>query len=366
MVVCDRTTNSLTLISSNAEDTNPLEIGDFPAEAPFDGQSLTSFFHRTENPGIPAALKTADLPFLRLEQMGTEAGLLFIPQAGDSPSSQPDVSTETGALTRLSNLLIDFFLPGKSSLFGADWNRELERRKLEALAEFAAGAGHEINNPLATISGRVQLLLRTETDPEKRLALTTIGGQAYRIRDMIGDAMLFGRPPKPDPQLVDVSTAIENVVEKLSPDFNVRGCSLDIQLDEDCSIWADANQFSIVLSSLLHNSLNAIETDSTVTLTCRPQMCSGIEGVEISVIDSGAGFTPLEREHLFDPFFSGRQAGRGLGFGLSKCWRIVSNHGGRIDVESEPGTKTTFRVWWPATELQQPRDVSSLGEDQTS
>ena len=69
------------------------------------------------------------------------------------------------------------------------------RAKLEALAEFAAGAGHEINNPVATIVGRAELLLKGETNPERRQALLTIGAQALRIRDMIGDLMVFARPP---------------------------------------------------------------------------------------------------------------------------------------------------------------------------
>ena len=77
---------------------------------------------------------------------------------------------------------------------------EFRRAKLEALAEFAAGAGHEINNPAATIVGRVELLLKGETNPERRQALLTIGAQALRIRDMIGDLMLFARPPRPEPE----------------------------------------------------------------------------------------------------------------------------------------------------------------------
>ncbi|PWG73888.1 hypothetical protein DF186_20725, partial [Enterococcus hirae] len=77
--------------------------------------------------------------------------------------------------------------------------------KLEAMAEFAAGAGHEINNPVATIVGRVQMLLKTEMDPERRQSLATIGGQAYRVRDMIGDAMLFARPPAPRPEVLPLA-----------------------------------------------------------------------------------------------------------------------------------------------------------------
>jgi signal transduction histidine kinase len=69
--------------------------------------------------------------------------------------------------------------------------------------------------------------------------------------------------------------------------------------------------------------------------------------VEIRVTDDGPGILPEHRRHLFDPFYSARQAGRGLGFGLSKCWRIVTNHGGLIDVESEPGQGATFTITLP-------------------
>ncbi|MFG0239980.1 MAG: histidine kinase dimerization/phospho-acceptor domain-containing protein, partial [Gimesia chilikensis] len=92
--------------------------------------------------------------------------------------------------------------------------------KLEAMAEFAAGAGHEINNPVATIVGRVQMLLKSETDPERRQALSTIGGQAYRVRDMIGDAMLFARPPAPRPETLSLSQTIEDVLKSLQEEIN--------------------------------------------------------------------------------------------------------------------------------------------------
>src|SRR5579872_5831871 len=84
-------------------------------------------------------------------------------------------------------------------------DRQLNELKLRALAEFAAGAGHEINNPVATIVGYAQQLLADETNPDRRHALATIGAQAYRIRDMIGDVMLFARPPAPHPQVIDLS-----------------------------------------------------------------------------------------------------------------------------------------------------------------
>src|SRR3974390_1641179 len=90
--------------------------------------------------------------------------------------------------------------------------------KLRALAEFAAGAGHEINNPVATIVGYVQQLLADERDPDRRHALATIGAQAYRIRDMIGDCMLFARPPQPQPEPLELAAVVREVAGRFAPD----------------------------------------------------------------------------------------------------------------------------------------------------
>lgn len=223
--------------------------------------------------------------------------------------------------------------------------------KLESLAEFAAGAGHEINNPVATITGRAAQLLRDETDPDRRRSLATIGGQALRIRDMIGDVMLFARPPEPRPEMVVLSDVVGRVVEQLRETIEENGCKLRIDGDAELTLFADENQLEIVIANLLRNSLEAIETNVEIAIEWGHESPNEAQGLPLrgwfSVTDNGRGLTESERRHLFDPFFSGRQAGRGLGFGLCKCWRIVSNHGGRIDVESQPG-RTRFLIVWPS------------------
>ena len=217
--------------------------------------------------------------------------------------------------------------------------------RLEALAEFAAGAGHEINNPLATIIGRAQLLLRDEQDAGRRQALEAIGGQAYRIRDMIGDAMLFARPPLGRCQSLDLSAAVQVVVDSFAETAQSRGCAVRTALADSVTVWADPEQLSVVVSCLLRNALEAIEDGGQVCV----ETAGAADGSRLVVSDSGNGLSAEERQHLFDPFFSGRQAGRGLGFGLSKCWRIVSNHGGWIECESSPDCPTTFIVSWPSS-----------------
>ena len=226
----------------------------------------------------------------------------------------------------------------------------IDSEKLEALAEFAAGAGHEINNPLATINGRVQLLLQDETDPQRRQALMTIAGQVYRIRDMIGDVMLFGRPPEPEAERLNLAEIVDEVVSNFSQEAQRRGCSFDVVSDSaSVPVWADHSQFCVVISELIRNSLNALqESGGSIRLCVKSVLEEQKRIALLTISDEGVGLNEQERLHLFDPFYSGRQAGRGLGFGLPKIWRIVSNHGGRIEVESIPQGKTTFRVYWPA------------------
>ncbi len=222
------------------------------------------------------------------------------------------------------------------------------RAKLEALAEFAAGAGHEINNPVATIVGRAELLLKGETNPERRQALLTIGAQALRIRDMIGDLMVFARPPKPEPKSLNLVEVVDDVVRKLDESLRAKSLTVVRAGESSVPILADPVQLRVVISNLLLNSLNASAAGGSITVECSNREADSRRLAVLVVRDRGVGLSAIEREHLFDPFFSGRQAGRGLGFGLCKCWRIVELHGGQIDCDSSAENGTTFRVTWPA------------------
>lgn len=221
--------------------------------------------------------------------------------------------------------------------------------RIAALAEFAAGAGHEINNPLATIVGRVQQLLRGETDPARRAALHSIGAQAYRVRDMIGDVMLFARPPAPEPKVISVTQAATDVLEKFRIDPQSATTHVVTDFSPQAEIFADSAQLAIVIHELLKNARQAMSPDGgEIRLNARRLDLGDRPFCEITVIDTGRGFTELEARHAFDPFFSGRQAGRGLGFGLCKCWRIAELHQAIVEIASKPPRPTTVRLIWPA------------------
>jgi signal transduction histidine kinase len=228
----------------------------------------------------------------------------------------------------------------------------VEAAKLEALAEFAAGAGHEINNPLAVIAGRAQMLLRDEKDDERRRALALINSQAMRVYEMIADMRVFARPPKPEPRLIQVDEFLTRLVAEMSPAAAQQGTVLRHtvgqveNLPHALQVLADPVQLTVALRALCQNALEALGSGGFVEISA---WYRGSD-VEIAVSDDGPGIPPEVRPHIFDPFFSARQAGRGLGMGLGKCWRIVTNHGGRITVDSTPGQGTVFTIALPGAE----------------
>lgn len=226
-----------------------------------------------------------------------------------------------------------------------DFAGALERAKLAALKEFAYGASHEINNPLANISTRAQALLAEEQQPERRKKLATIIAQALRAHEMISDLMHFAKPPPLTVSEVRLAELLATIVQECQPyaDEQKVEISCDVK-PPDLVIRGDATQLGVALKALVRNALEALSGGGQIEIAAAVEN----ELVHLSVADDGAGIASHVREHIFDPFYSGREAGRGLGFGLPKCWRIAELHGGRIEVESEPGERTAFKIMIPS------------------
>ncbi len=222
----------------------------------------------------------------------------------------------------------------------------LQDLKLQSLRQLAYGASHEINNPLANIAMRSQALARGETDPDRRRKLLSIHQQAMRAHEMISDLMLFAHPPKPEWTEFSLTTTIESVLESYRKDAAVRGISITVQPTNDRDrdlIWGDATMIAELLHAMTDNSIQAVGSGGSIIWNWQRDDVQ----FQLSITDTGAGIPAEIREHVFDPFFSGREAGRGLGFGLSKSWRIVELHGGSIScVDGNPGN-TRFEIRLP-------------------
>ena len=222
---------------------------------------------------------------------------------------------------------------------------ELERQKLDALKELAYGASHEINNPLANIAARAQTLLRDEVHPERRRALEAIHQQALRAHEMIADLMLFA----PAAAVGDRAGGSRSTGPRCGAESHCRGSRAQIEFrlvlpDEPFEVQADGEQLTVAIKAVCVNAVEAIGREGQVSITVRQEKFAGEERAVIEIADTGPGISAEIREHIFDPFFSGREAGRGLGFGLSKCWRIVTEHGGDVEVDSEAGQGAKFRI----------------------
>lgn len=219
----------------------------------------------------------------------------------------------------------------------AAYDAQLEREKLESLKELAYGASHEINNPLANIAARAQTLLQDEADPDRQRKLSAIHRQAMRAHEMIADLMLFARPPKLTLAPCDLGQIATRVVSDLSLLARERNIELTCETGGDhIELSADETQIAVAIHAVVVNAIDAVGAGGHVEVCVRALERGGQPWADVLVRDDGPGISDQVRRHMFDPFFSGREAGRGLGFGLSKVWRIITDHGGEVVVQRAP------------------------------
>jgi len=230
-----------------------------------------------------------------------------------------------------------------------DFEARLQHDKLSAIKELAYGASHEINNPLANIAARAQTLLRDESEPDRRRALQAIHQQALRAHEMISDLMLFARPPRLELKPFDLCQLVERVVGELGSSSARAVPQIAVNLpDEPIDLTGDSQQLAVAAQTVFLNAVEAVGESGSIEISVSlGEVPNEAPTAAIAVKDNGPGLSDAAREHLFDPFYSGREAGRGLGFGLSKCWRIVTEHGGSVLVDSQPGQGATVTLLLP-------------------
>ena len=212
---------------------------------------------------------------------------------------------------------------------------ELTRSKaLASLGEIAAGAAHEMNNPLTVISGRSQLLARTLQEPAAKSMAQQIVEQSHRISDMITALRTFAEPTKPSLQPTNLIELLDAAVRDVlaRPEKQTwRGEVKVMPNDALPPVHVDADQIRRSVFELVRN---AIESESCTRVEVRVQIDSVNDRLMISVTDDGSGLTPHAMAHAFDPFFSSKPAGRQPGLGLAQARRLIEAHGGHITLEN--------------------------------
>lgn len=222
--------------------------------------------------------------------------------------------------------------------------------KLSALGVLISGIVHEINNPLGTIIGYTELLAQVPADGEQRNQwLKTIQEEAQRCQRIVGNLLAFARPQEPGKKWLSLGAVAEKALSLVA--YSLRNARIEAVLEADPdtpAVQADPDAILQLLINLLTNALHAMEGkdgERQVRVEVRP--LNGTS-VILQVADTGSGIAPESIEKVFDPFFTTKPVGKGTGLGLSLVAATVRDHGGTIDVESEPGRGTCFRIMFPS------------------
>jgi two-component system sensor kinase FixL len=220
-----------------------------------------------------------------------------------------------------------------------------EQTALARLGEMAAVVAHEVKNPLAGIRGAVQIIGgRLPAESTERVVVGEIVSRIDALSDLMKDLLIFARPPKPQPQLVDVVELVRATVAMLKQDPAAR--EVLVEVDGSASpTMADANLMQIVFHNLLVNGAQAMQGQGVIHVSIRQDGASCL----IAFADTGPGIPPDVREQVFAPFFTTKSRGSGLGLPTSR--RLVEAHGGTIRVECPPDGGTTVVVSLPTERL---------------
>jgi two-component system sensor histidine kinase PilS (NtrC family) len=232
--------------------------------------------------------------------------------------------------------------------------------RLAAVGELSASMAHEIRNPLAAISGSVELLRGGRAEADRERLMDIVLREIGRLDALIRDFLQYARPAPPKLGPVALPALLQEVAQMLATAVPPEA---KLELEADPAAWAmaDATQLRQVLWNLARNACDALEGPGVIRLSAarvalpqgrapgdRKRPREEAAAVEIVVSDTGRGIPPADLERIFDPFYTTKPDGTGLG--LPTVHRIVESHGGTLEVESQPGVGTRFRVRLPAAE----------------
>jgi signal transduction histidine kinase len=220
----------------------------------------------------------------------------------------------------------------------------IRSEKLAALGQLAAGIAHEIRNPLTSINILIHSLTENLPAEDSRGEdLKVIGEEVDRMNEIVDQFLRFAKPAPPHFEKGKVLPICADVLQLLKPQMEKQGISVEQKFQSLPSLLMDREQLKQVILNLLLNAIQAMPTGGRLILN--GQMSGDGQWIQLSVQDSGIGIPSEDFNKLFDPFFSTKEGG--IGLGLSIVHRIIDQHHGRIEVESSPGKGTVFTIWLP-------------------
>ena len=223
----------------------------------------------------------------------------------------------------------------------------VQTEKLVSLGQLAAGAAHEINNPLTAILGYSDLLADDASLSEKPRAIAgKIRDQARRTKTLVGNLLSFARQVPAERTLLDLNTVVTNAVQLRALDLRNSGTKIDLKLESVLpGVRGDGNQLMQVFFNIVNNAVDAMESHSgSGTLTIKTMR----DRASVAILFSDTGPGIKEPHRVFDPFYTTKPIGKGTGLGLSICFGIIQEHGGKIMCYNGQEGGAVFRVDLPA------------------
>lgn len=232
-------------------------------------------------------------------------------------------------------------------------NRLIRSARLAAVGEMAAGVAHELNNPLTTVAGFVELILdELPPDSPHCADLELVLKESLRARGVVRRLLDFSRPAENRRIRADLNELVSDVFVLVHHLARTGGVEIRLELEEELPwVSVDPAQIKQVLLNLVHNGIYAMPGGGILRI--KTEFTTNESGPEtkkynlIKIIDMGEGISPQNMERIFEPFFTTRPAGKGTGLGLSVSYGIITEHGGYIEVESQPGQGSCFSVHLP-------------------
>jgi len=219
-----------------------------------------------------------------------------------------------------------------------------QAEKLAAMGQLVSGVAHEINNPAAIISGFAQTLLLDQLTPEQRETMQMMYDEATRIGRITSNLLAFARAGSKERTLVDLNDIVRRTFALRSYHLTTLNITVNLELDEsDPKAWANGSEMQQMLLNLLINAEQAL-TGVTGRRAITIRTSAADDRVRLQVADTGPGVAADIQGKIFDPFFTTKPEGAATGLGLSICYGIVHDHGGRIWLDSEAGQGAVFTI----------------------
>lgn len=287
---------------------------------------------------------------------------------------QYDTSDELGDLARSFNIMTRELKEAHREI--TEWSDTLEEKvkqktealkkaqsqliqieKMASLGKLSASVAHELNNPLEGILTYAKLIAKrlrkreelSEIMKEMLDDIELIISETERCGNIVKNLLLFSRKQVGEFETISVAQVITKAVRLIQHHLKISKVDLETKFpEEDITIYCNSNQLQQALIALMVNAVEAMPDGGTITVAVEKDDVNG--NIMIKVSDTGVGISEEDLPHIFEPFFTRKKEGKGVGLGLSIVYGIVERHGGNISVDSELGVGTTFTITLPRTE----------------